>query len=74
MAISTSWDVWAFGYIYLEFLTWFCSGWEEVDDFTEESLSPDSQWYPYFNTATFYRIRVDIREINPAVKQVSCLL
>ena len=74
MAMSTSWGVWALGCIYLEFLIWFYSGQEEVDDFTKERLSPDPRQHPYFNTATFYRIRVDIREINHAVKQVSCLL
>ena len=68
--ISLSWDIWALGCMYLEFITWFSSGWKGIDEFANDRLSNDSD-YCDFNTTRFYVTEDGNKKIKRAVMQVN---
>ena len=37
-------DIWALGCIYLEFITWFFSGWKYLEEFRFKRLAIDHNW------------------------------
>lgn len=48
--VSPSYDIWALGCVYLEFITWWIGAGEYVDEFTESRLMPD---YHHFSKNEF---------------------
>jgi serine/threonine protein kinase len=73
--LTPSWDIWGLGCTYLEFITWFFSGWEGVDGFAEKRKSPDPEFYLY-RTSTFFEVmtvssRVKRARVKPSVVKVS---
>lgn len=69
---NPSWDVWALGCVYLEFVTWLYQGWEGVDSFAKSRLAPDPRHAP-FATTTFFEPREDgdNQTLKQVVRQVS---
>jgi hypothetical protein len=65
--LSPSWDIWALGCVYLEFITWFFGGWEAVVDFAHRREAVDP-YYHSFWTATFFAIENDKRSGVPRAK------
>ncbi|EPE33277.1 Protein kinase-like (PK-like) [Glarea lozoyensis ATCC 20868] len=41
-AVSQNYDIWTLGCVLLEFVTWFLSGWPEVDEFSEIRTNEDN--------------------------------
>ncbi|KAL1602348.1 hypothetical protein SLS60_005764 [Paraconiothyrium brasiliense] len=64
-AVSSSWDIWALGCVYLEFVTWLCYGWEGVDTFADDRLAEDP--HHEFRTTTFYEQGEGGPRLKPAV-------
>ena len=44
-SITPSYDIWALGCVYLEFLTWWFGGWALVADFAQKRLSLDPSFF-----------------------------
>jgi serine/threonine protein kinase len=56
--ISTSYDIWALGCVYLEFITWYFGGSRYLEDFGFRRLAVDDAWVG-FPTDTFFTIEKD---------------
>ncbi|RFN49034.1 protein kinase [Fusarium flagelliforme] len=74
-AITSSYDMWTLGCVYLEFLTWWFGGWTFVEEFAGQRKELDPYWYgrsnESFRTDSFFRIIKDEKGNNTAeVKKV----
>ncbi|CAM1510685.1 Fc.00g010200.m01.CDS01 [Cosmosporella sp. VM-42] len=51
--VSQSYDIWSLGCVFLEFVTWYLTGWDEVDNFSksrkDDDNSPDVAQDVFFN-------------------------
>ncbi|KIL84083.1 hypothetical protein FAVG1_12659 [Fusarium avenaceum] len=81
-SITSSYDVWTLGCVYLEFLTWWLGGWMYVKDFAERRSEVDPDWYGksygHFKTDFFFTIFEESNgkrnaEVRKGVKEVSIL-
>ena len=72
MTMNNSWDIWALGCLYLEFITWFSHGWRGVHEFAQKRLSRDSGYYNW-ETTTFYTENDGKLVLKNCVIQVSYL-
>jgi serine/threonine protein kinase len=79
-SITSSYDVWTLGCVYLEFLTWWLGGWMYVKDFAERRSELDPYWYGqsygHFKTDFFFTIFEESNgkkraEVRKGVKEVS---
>jgi serine/threonine protein kinase len=74
--ISSSYDIWTLGCLYLEFITWYFGGWKYVEEFAQRRLAIDEMWVS-IPTDTFFVIEKCGETGNPkatiksSVKEVS---
>ncbi|WQF78783.1 Putative protein kinase [Colletotrichum destructivum] len=48
-----SYDIWTLGCVYLEFITWYLLGWDQVDDFSQKRTEEDDEALKSFNKDGF---------------------
>lgn len=79
-SITASSDIWTFGCVYLEFLTWWSGGWALVTEFASERLALDPSFFGLtegfnFRTDFFFTVTEDngkiTAEVRESVKKVS---
>jgi serine/threonine protein kinase len=79
-SITSSYDVWTLGCVYLEFLAWWLGGWMYVEEFAERRSELDPSWYGqsygHLKTDFFFTIFKDRNgnknaEVRKGVKEVS---
>lgn len=69
---NPSWDVWALGCVYLEFVTWLSKGWVGLDSFANSRLAYDPQNPPFVTTTFFEPLESGKhRTLKKAVEEVS---
>jgi hypothetical protein len=56
--ISSSYDIWALGCVYLEFITWCFGGWARIEAFLDKRDTVDD-YYHKFYTGTFFTYETD---------------
>ncbi|KAM5385590.1 hypothetical protein ACJZ2D_000789 [Fusarium nematophilum] len=58
--LSASYDIWALGCVYLEFITWWLGGWSYIDEFTQWRLDSDVGHYgqtsDHFRSDVFFSV------------------
>lgn len=64
--ISTKYDVWGLGCIFLEFLAWFFGGWEYFNDFLNKRMAPDKVVGRTFDSRKFRSGMFFVIGTNPA--------
>ncbi|CEF74399.1 unnamed protein product [Fusarium graminearum] len=64
-SVTSSYDIWTLGCVFLEFLTWWLGGWAYVQQFAAQRAERDPSWYGgvpgLFRTDFFYAIVEDER-------------
>lgn len=81
--VSSSYDIWALGCVFLEFVTWWFGGWIMVEGFRSQRDLPDPVWYgsaaleePVYFSDTFFTIikgssGEDVAIVKESVSKVS---
>jgi serine/threonine protein kinase len=76
-SITSSYDIWTLGCVFLEFLTWWLGGWTFVEHFVARRMEQDPSWYGtsggLFRTDFFFTIIEDgegkkIAEVRKGVR------
>lgn len=79
--VSSSYDIWALGCVFLEFVTWWFGGWKLVEGFRLKRCLLDPVWYGpaareeevYFSDTFFTIIKGHSAEVKESVSKVSPL-
>lgn len=76
--VSQSYDIWALGCVYLEFITWWFGGWGLIQDFNRERYKgqPDLIWFkskdldshPHFTSDIFFLVEQKGKKLEAMVK------
>ncbi|RSL67947.1 hypothetical protein CEP54_002996 [Fusarium duplospermum] len=76
--ISPSYDIWALGCVYLQFITWWLGSWDYVEKFASRRLMPDPyHWSLPLNSDKFFTIQKNSHtgrweaQVKDVVSQVS---
>ncbi|KAK3356735.1 hypothetical protein B0T25DRAFT_516308 [Lasiosphaeria hispida] len=68
--LGPSYDIWALGCVYLEFVAWYLRGWEGVQHFeTERSTLDSHRAYRGIKTPTFFTVDKSANPPKPVVKE-----
>ncbi|CAG7566085.1 unnamed protein product [Fusarium equiseti] len=73
-SITASSDIWTFGCVYLEFLTWWSGGWALVTEFASERLASDPSFFGLtegfnFRTDFFFTVTEDNGKATAEVRE-----
>ncbi|KAL8381908.1 hypothetical protein RB595_005927 [Gaeumannomyces hyphopodioides] len=61
-------DIWSFGAVALEFVAWYCGGWEDLESFSGERVREDiTTWLPRIAQDKFFNRYRDGLRVKPAV-------
>ncbi|KAK3338661.1 kinase-like domain-containing protein, partial [Lasiosphaeria hispida] len=68
--LGPSYDIWALGCVYLEFVAWYLRGWKGVQHFeTERSTLDSHRAYRGIKTPTFFTVDKSTNSPKPVVKE-----
>lgn len=63
-------DIWSFGAVALEFVAWYCGGWEDLQSFSEERIREDiTTWHPRILQDKFFNRFCDGLGVKLAVSK-----